>query len=118
MSNLPLSADDKHSSGTQGSKLLSTGDKGSMVMRPEDGEEGGSTLTRGLENREDGVVGGLEGGEEGGFTLIGGLKGGVVGRLEGGEGGSTLIRGFEGGGFRSEASKGLGLDELEVELGT
>ena len=112
MSNLPLSADDKHSSGTQGSKLLSTG---STVMRPEDGEEGGSTLTRGLENREDGVVGGLEGG---GFTLIGGLKGGVVGRLEGGEGGSTLIRGFEGGGFRSEASKGLGLDELEVELGT
>ena len=80
------------------------------MMRPEDGEEGGSTLTRGLENREDGVVGGLEGGEEGGFTLIGGLKGG--------EGGSTLIRGFEGGGFRSEASKGLGLDELEVELGT
>ena len=111
MSNLPLSADDKHSSGTQGSKLLSTG---STVMRPEDGEEGGSTLTRGLENREDGVVGGLEGG---GFTLIGGLKGGVV---KGGEGGSTLIRGFEGGGFRSrsEASKGLGLDELEVELGT
>ena len=93
MSNLPLSADDKHSSVTQGSKLLSTG---STVMRPEDGEEGGSTLTRGLENREDGVVGGLEGGE----------------------GGSTLIRGFEGGGFRSEASKGLGLDELEVELGT